>query len=138
MVKIIRDLWILIADGRVLFDRVFEEKLHPDLFGSFMSAINMFAMELTGKDGISSIVIADKVYTLFKKRNMIFIGNSAKTIKEKKIIGELNKISNKFFATYPSQILEDFDGNVDIFRNFSEKIDESLEKPIDRIQKAIW
>ena len=136
MVKIIRDLWILIEDGRVLFDRVFEEILHPDMFGSFMSAINMFAKELTGKDGISSIVIADKVYTLYKKRNIIFIGNSAKNMKEKKIIAELDEISKKFFATYSSSILEDFDGNVEIFKKFSEIIDDSLESPIDRIEKA--
>ena len=137
MVQLIRDLWIITESGLVLFDRIFDEKLCPDLFGAFMSAITNFSSELSSKGGLSGFNLIDTRYTIFKSKGLLFVGNSAAFVKEKKVISELKTISEKFFNRFPDTI-DGYGGNVTVFKKFIKDIDESLEKPIDRLQKALW
>lgn len=137
MVQLIRDLWVITESGLVLFDRIFDEKLCPDLFGAFMSAITNFSTELSSKGGLSSFKLIDTQYIIFKKKGLLFVGNSAAFVKEKKVINELKIISEKFFNRFPETI-DGYGGNITPFNVFIKDIDESLEKPIDRLQKALW
>ena len=138
MVQVIRDLWVLTEYGTVLFSRIFEEKLNPDLFGAFMSAIMGFSKELNSKGGLTNFILIDTQYTIFKNRNLMFVGNSAVDTKRKKINNELKIISEKFFNKYSQEFIENYKGKVSIFDGFIKEIDNSLENPIDRIKKSLW
>ena len=135
--KVIRDIWILTENGIVLYHRRFDENLDDQLFGGLMSALNSFAEELVDK-GLSNFELQDKRYTLLKKKRMIFIANSAKKVKEKKVMQEMLLIANKFFDLYSEDFLLNWNHNVRVFKNFEKEIEDSLEKTIKKFQDAFW
>jgi hypothetical protein len=135
--KILQDIWILSEGGIVLFHRTYTEDLDEQLFGSMLSALNSFAEEIT-EEGLSNFELKNRRYTILKNNNLIFIANSSKKIKEKKVINELTDISNKFFELYPQEVIDNWDYEVNIFKKFEDQIEESLEETIHRFRNAFW
>ncbi len=135
--KILKDLWILTEHGVVLFSRVFDQTINPQLFGGLMSALNTFAEKLTD-GGISNFEMSDLRFVIVKRRSFLFIGSSLNKTKEKKVIDELKRISDVFFEVY-NEILVNWDNDVNYFSDFGDHIDKSLEKqPIKNLKDAFW
>ena len=134
--KVIQDLWILSESGIVLFSRVYNPKISEQLFGALMTALNSFAGELAS-GGLTSFELKSIRFTLIKTRTLIFVANSSKNIKEKHVIDELKRISDKFFELY-GDILETWDSDVSQFSGFEGQIEDSLEETIKKLQKAFW
>jgi len=135
--KILKDLWILTEHGVVLFSRVFDQTINPQLFGGLMSALNTFAEKLTD-GGISNFEMSDLRFVIVKRRSFLFIGSSLNKTKEKKVIDELKRISDVFFEVY-NEILLNWDNDVNYFSDFGDHIDKSLEKqPIKNLKDAFW
>lgn len=124
--KILKDFWVLTDSGIVLFSRVSDQKVNPQLFGALMSALNKFA-EALSDGGISSFEKSDLRFVIIKRRKFLFIGSSVIKTKEKKVIEELMQISDIFFRTY-EKILINWDNDVSVFSGFGDFIDKSLEK----------
>lgn len=138
MVKVLQDIWILKEDsGIVVFHRVFDDKLDVQLFGGLMSALNSFAEQLS-KEGISSFELSNKRFTLMKKKGFLFVASSDKDEREKRVKNELQRISEKFFDSYPPEVLENWDSDISMFKDFREEIEESLEETVKKFQKAFW
>ena len=133
MVKVIQDIWIQNENGIVLFSRVYDEQVETQLFGALMSALNMFAEQIS-KDGLSNFELSKKRFTLLKRKGLLFIGTCDKKSKEKKVITELEKISNRFIHLYPEALDESWDGDITNFSTFKEKIEDSLEDQL----KKFW
>ena len=137
MPKILKDLWILTENGVVLFSRVFDQTINPQLFGGLMSALNTFAEKLTD-GGISNFEMSNLRFVIVKRRSFLFIGSSLNKTKEKKVIDELKQISDVFFEVY-SDILISWDNDVNSFSDFGDFIDKSLEKqPLKNLKDAFW
>ena len=135
--KILKDLWILTENGVVLFSRVFDQTINPQLFGGLMSALNTFAEKLTD-GGISNFEMSDLRFVIVKRRSFLFIGSSLNKTKEKKVIDELKLISDMFFEVY-NEILINWDNDVNYFSDFGDHIDKSLEKqPVKNLKDAFW
>ena len=126
MTKILKDLWVLTDNGIVLFSKVFDQKVNPQLFGALMSALNKFA-EALSDGGISSFEKSDLRFIIIKRRSFLFIGSSSTKTKEKKVIDELTRISDTFFRVYEKNLIN-WDSDVNIFSGFGDFIDKSLEK----------
>jgi hypothetical protein len=134
---VLQDIWILTENGIVLYHRKFDENMDDQLFGGLMAALNSFAEELVNK-GLSNFELQDKRYTLFKKNSVLFIANSAKKVKEKKVMQEILFIASKFFDLYSEDILLNWDNDISIFMNFEKEIEDSLEETIKKFQDAFW
>jgi hypothetical protein len=137
LVKVLQDIWILTEDGIVLFHRIFNEEVDEQLFGGLMAALNSFAEELI-KTRLSNFQLQNKRYTIIKKFNMLFIANSSKNVKEKKVIEELNTVINRFFNLYPPETFYNWDHDVSIFADFKNEIRSSLEETVKKLQDAFW
>jgi mannose-6-phosphate isomerase class I len=124
--KIIKDFWALTDNGIVLFSKVYDQKVNPQLFGALMSALNKFA-EALSDGGISSFEKSDLRYIIIKRRKFLFIGSSYIKTKEKKVIDELMQISDTFFRIYSKELIN-WNNDVSIFSDFGVFIDKSLEK----------
>ncbi|MFX1392178.1 MAG: hypothetical protein ACFFAH_01265 [Promethearchaeota archaeon] len=135
--KVIEDIWILSEAGTVIFHRVFDEKVDPQLFGGLMTALNTFAEEIS-KRGLSNFEMGDKRFTILKRNTFLFIANSDIKIKQKKVIQELNNIIEKFFNRYPKEVLDYWNYDVSLFFPFKSEIENSLVEPIKKFQKAFW
>ena len=129
--KVLRDVWILDKSGIVLFNRVFDEMDSPQLYGAMMSALNMFAGQLT-EGGLSNFELNNKRFALIERNRLIFIANSSKIINRKKINKELEKVSKKFLIKYSDQ-LKYYKGQIGAFSNFKEIIKDVLEETTEKI-----
>ena len=137
MEKIIQDIWILNDAGIVLFSRVFNPRVDDQLFGGLMSALNTFAENISD-GGLSSFVIRDVKYIIMKQYGLLFIVNSSKKTKEKKVNEELKSIVNKFFKIYPKETFDNWNSDISVFTDFENHIKNSLEETIDKFEKAFW
>jgi hypothetical protein len=130
MVKVIQDLWILTQSGKLLYQRVFDEKMHTQLFGALISALNSFAQELTSK-GLVDFEFGLYKFIVLRKKQFLFIGTSNIKVKKEKIQNELKKIIARFFEKY-TEILadwENWDRNIDTFSDFKKTIRNLLKIP---------
>ncbi len=126
MPRTLIDFWVLTSNGIVLYSKVSDQKVNPQLFGALMSALNKFAEKLTD-GGISNFEMSDLRFVVIKRRSFLFIGSSSNKTKEKKVIDDLLLISDQFFERYSDQI-RDWDNNVEIFSDFGDYIKQFLEK----------
>ena len=137
MGRILKDLWVLTSTGVVLYSRVIDEKINPQLFGALMSALNSFAEKLSD-GGISNFEMSNIRFVIVKRRDFLFIGSSLIKVKEKKVIEELKVISDKFFEVY-NDVLLNWDSDVSIFSDFSKYYDKSVEdEATDKLKEAFW
>ncbi len=138
MGKILKDLWILTSTGVVLYSRVIDEKINPQLFGALMSALNSFAEKLSD-GGISNFELSNLRFVVVRRREFLFIGSTANKTKEKKTLEELKVISDKFFEVYPQDTILDWNSDISLFADFGTHIKKSLEKaPEDNLKEAFW
>ncbi|MFX1315839.1 MAG: hypothetical protein ACFE9T_08240 [Promethearchaeota archaeon] len=137
MTKLLQDIWVIADSGLVLFHRVFDENVDVTLFGGLLTAINSFAEELS-KGGLSNFELANKRFSLLKKKNYLFIANASRKHNSKKIKQELELIMRKFFELYPEHILNNWNGDTTLFNNFEKEIEESLEEIMKKLKDAFW
>jgi hypothetical protein len=132
--KVIQDLWILQASGVVVYNRVFDSKVNEQLFGGLMSALNAFATELSS-GGLTNFELSKIRFTILKDQEFLFVANSAKKVKEKKVQDELKNVADRFFNKYPLEWFKnDWDGDIGYFDDFEEVIGDQLQDPI----KKFW
>jgi hypothetical protein len=125
--KVLNDLWILTESGVTVYSRVLDPRINPQLFGALMSALNLFAEKLSN-GGITNFELSKLRFSIIKRNNFIFIANSSNKSKEKKVLNELSRISDKFFKVYPEEILEKWDNDINVFSSFENEIKDSLEE----------
>ncbi len=127
MARIIKNLWIMIESGVVLFDYHYDIVVDPNLFGPMMSALTLLS-----DGGLTSFELGKtkSVVYLYKKKVLLFIANCSKKVKEKKVNNELDKIADKFFAKYPDDYNDNFlmnwTGEIGKYEDFEEEIADSL------------
>jgi len=125
--KILNDIWILTESGVTVYSRVLDPRINPQLFGALMSALNLFAEQLSN-GGITNFELSNLRFTIIKRNHFIFVANSSNKSKEKKVLNELSRISDKFFELYSEEVLEKWDNDINIFANFKIEIKDSLEE----------
>ena len=135
--KIIRDIWIVSEDGIVVFSRVYKKALDEQLFGALLTALNSFAEEIA-QQGVSNFEMSNIRFTILKKSHFIFIANSDKKVKSKKVLQELKNIITKFFNVYSKEIIDNWDNDISVFSNFDKQIEDSLEDSIKKMEEAFW
>jgi hypothetical protein len=135
--KILRDMWIVSEAGIVVFSRVYEKTLDEQLFGALLTALNSFAEEIA-HDGLSNFELSDMRFTILKRAHFVFIANSDKKIKTKKVLQELRTVMDIFFTVYSKETIDNWDNDVSIFSNFEKDIEHSLDDPIKKMEKAFW
>ncbi len=124
--KILRDLWILTENGLTLFNRVINPNMGPQVFGGLISALNVFAENLSN-GGMSKFELSSLSFMIEKKNNFLFVANSSNKINQKKVMKELKKVANLFLKVYPEDIRKNWSKNIKAFSNFKEYIVDSLE-----------
>ena len=126
----LQDIWILEKSGIVIFHRVFDKSVSPQMFGAMMSALNMFA-EALAEGGLSNFELNKKRFTIIRKGELLFIANSSNKINHKKVDKQLGKVSKKFLKLY-SDKLKGFKGEIGAFSEFKDVIKDELADKTDK------
>ena len=123
-VKVLQDIWIVSEGGIVLFHRVLNKNIDTLLFGGLMSALDSFAEQIS-TGGLSHFELNNKRFLIKKKGAILVISTSDMEAKPKKAMKELNSITDKFIDQYSKIYLNDWDGQISLFRNFIDEIEGS-------------
>jgi hypothetical protein len=111
--------------------------MNNERFGMLMSALDNFAQKFS-KMGIENFELDQQRYTIKKVGDYVFIANSSKKHKTKKVNREMEKLIERFFEIYNKDLLEEFNGDLTPLQQceecFREEIQESLEEPV----KDFW
>ncbi|MHA1793744.1 MAG: hypothetical protein ACTSVI_13965 [Promethearchaeota archaeon] len=137
MVKILQDIYIISEDGRVMFRRVYDEKVDAQLFGGFMSALNTLATQFN-EDGLSEFNLGKNKYLVIKRNDIFFIANYNNKMNIKKAKQELENVIKIFFENYLVDLVAGWDGDLTKFKGFGDKIKDSLEDAIKTFEQAFW
>ncbi|MHA1891265.1 MAG: hypothetical protein ACTSYS_09770 [Promethearchaeota archaeon] len=137
MVKILQDIYIISEDGRVMFRRVYDEKVDAQLFGGFMSALNTLATQFN-EDGLSEFNLGKNKYLVIKRNDIFFIANYNNKMNIKKAKQELENVIKIFFENYLVDLVAGWDGDLTKFEGFGDKIKDSLEDAIKTFEQAFW
>ena len=134
--KILRDIWIMLDTGVVLYSRVFSQMVNDQLFGALMSALHTYAKEIaTG--GLTHFQLSNNRFYLIRKGKYLFIANSSPDAKEKKALEELNTIADKFLTQY-GDVLQNWDSDVNVFSDFDKEIQSSIEEVVKKFEDSFW
>ena len=137
MGKIIQDIWIVNNQGAVMFQRLFDRNIDSNLLGGFISALNTFAMQFDD-NGLTDFEMNNKQFIIAKKQDLIFITDCAKKVNQMEAQKELLKIMHKFMEEYPPEVYQKCEENPRECDKFLLKIDDSLQKIMDRLNQALW
>ena len=108
--------------------------MKTQLFGALMSALNSFAERLAD-GGLSNFELSNKRFVIMKKNEFLYVANSDKKVKEKKVAEQLERVAEKFFELYPVEWFKtEWDNDVAVFSDFLNYIQDSVEDPI----KKFW
>ncbi|HEY0088377.1 MAG TPA: hypothetical protein VGB37_06015 [Candidatus Lokiarchaeia archaeon] len=131
--NVIRDFWILSKSGLTIYHHQFTKQLDEQIIGGFLFAIEKFGEKIAQSE-LKSFEFKSIKFILIKEKDILFIANYAKHVKDEKIIDELKRVSNIFFKSY-SNIIDNWNGDLNVFADFEEKIRDSLEK---RFEDTFW
>ena len=134
----IDEIWIINTNGITLCNLSKEDRIDPQLFGGFISAIENFIKSL-GYKQINSILLGEsKIMFYHGEWGLIFISRSGKKVKEQSIIKGLKLVEQKFLGQY-KDVLENWRGDQDLFSKFGDIIKEIFEdNPEKLIEKSLW
>jgi len=137
-VRVINEIWIININGITLFNLSKEDRIDPQLFGGFISAIENFIKSLGYKE-INSIILGEsKIMFYHGEQGLIFISRSGKKVKEKLIINGLKLVEQKFLAQY-KEVLRTWKGDQDSFTKFGDIIKEIFEdNPEKLVERSLW
>ena len=119
---LIKDLYIILH-GVVIFSRTTTDSINEQIFGAYITAIDQFSSELT-EDGIQKFELQNLQYVLTRHDKLLFVANG-RNVKVKKILKELKFIVTSFLEDFPIEFLNGWDGNVEIFKQFNNRLNKS-------------
>jgi hypothetical protein len=126
MVNMIKAFHILLKSGEPLFHRVYgKEQVDESLFSGFLGAVYNFAQEL-GHGDIKTVEVGDARFVCEVSENLIFVAVVGKDDDEQELKNFLGFASRAFVNRFREE-LKTWRGNVSIFREFTQELDQLVE-----------
>jgi len=135
--RVINEIWIIDPSGITLYNLSKEQNIDAGLFGGFFTAIQNFISSLGEKELKSLVLGSSKLMIYHGNQDFLFISRSDMKSKEKKIVQYLKLIEKKFFDLY-GQKIKNWDGEVSIFDNFGDIIEEIFEDKPEKDMEAAF
>jgi hypothetical protein len=133
----IQDLWIMQEGGAVLFKHTQSEKIDPQLFGGFMSALNSMAATFS-QDGLNNFELGELRFFVLKHKGLIFVANTKKKVKPKLVEKDIQNNITKFIKKYPEEVIQNWNGDLAFFNSFKAEIEDTFETPLEKLKQSLW
>ena len=128
MVHIVEELWIFSRDGIPLVEIFKDTQIDNVLIGGFLSAMKIFAKEMSGKTLNSFTTGPHRFYIASSLEEHIFlVCKYDSKVKDKKIKKVMELILKFFEDMYSIKDIEDWDGNVSYFNKFKDRLELYFE-----------
>ncbi len=130
MSDLIGDFWIFSKDGLPLISFYKDVKMDNVFMGGFLSAIESFSKQLSGK-ALKSFTFGDAklAFSPCFEGNLILVCKCNLTYKEKKINKFFNEIIKILEEMYTIEDIKKWDGNISFFDGLKDKLELIFNKP---------
>ena len=128
--KLFENFAVLDKRNNILFERVNDQKFCSEFFGQVLVAFDALTKHIADGD-LSNIEWGDKLITIKKNEEVIFLACCDSNAKEGKVNEELDIISKRFFDIYPKVLIEDFEGDRSVFSNSEQRFLSEIKYLID-------
>ena len=129
MFELLQDILIITKIGNVLISKIKNPQIEKDLLGKLVSALDTFCEDLSNEE-LRQFEFSNLRFDLIKRNDIIFLGSSSKDVKHKKVVKVLRYIIDLFFERFPEDYLNNWDGNIDLFRELEEYITKTRDEMI--------
>ena len=138
---LINELWIIYQGKGLMYNQKIEETMNPVLFSGLLTTIVSFAENLDSGSTVHMLQLGNSNFVIIKSTEfpVIFVGKADHNVKEKTVKKILFKIKQKFVDSY-RLILTDWNGNIDVFKPFSNQIDLATDEDnlVEKFKKMKW
>ncbi|MGV9171245.1 MAG: hypothetical protein ACOC35_01575 [Promethearchaeia archaeon] len=124
------NLWIVNEEGQIIYDFIRNEKFNPEMMGQMLIAFNALIKKL-GEENLSCIDWDERIIHILKKNEILFAICTDPDLKLSKVEKTLDHISERFFAIYSKVLIDDFDGDRNIFSHSEERFTKVVEQTLD-------
>ena len=130
MGKLFENFAVLDKKNNIIFDRINDQDFCSEFFGQVLVAFNALTKHIADGE-LSNIEWGDKLITIKKKEDIIFLACCHGNTKEDKVNEELDVIAKRFFDIYSKVLIEDFEGDRAIFSNSEKRFLSEIKYLID-------
>ncbi len=128
--KLFENFAVLDKKNNILFDRINDQQFCSEFFGQVLTAFNALTRHIADGE-LSNIEWGDKLITIKKKEDIIFLACCDSETKEDKVNEELDVVSKRFCEIYPKVLIEDFEGDRNVFSNSEQRFLSEIKYLID-------
>ena len=130
MGKLLENFTVLDNKKRIICEKINDQEFCSEFFSQVLGAFDALTQHISDGD-LSDIIWGDKLISMKKKEDLIFLACCDADQKETKIREVLGDISQRFIEIYSKILIDEFDGDRSIFANSEARFLEELKKYID-------
>jgi hypothetical protein len=120
--RYIEDLWILTDDGITLFSSD-DKIMDAQLFGGFLTAINLFVEELTN-GYLKSFDTGTRRFYILKTPRLVFVASAPMIYRDEVVFEQLENVKDLFLELYPPEYFKTWNHNTSEFSSFGNMIND--------------
>jgi len=128
---LIWDLYILLSSGLCLFHKSYHKNrwIDESIISGFLTAFAAFIKSFDSEEEIESVVMRNIKFVYSSYKDVLFILCADKNEKDDMLKEKLRQIKNTFIDMF-SKKLENWNGDISVFRNFERIADDILRTQI--------
>lgn len=126
MFDTLQDILIISNSGKVLASKINNPQIEEQLFGMLISALSSYTEGLNWGQ-LNHLEFSNVRIDFLRKDEIIFVASSSKDIKHKKVLKALKYVSEMFFEKYKDDLLNTWDGSLNIFQDLDNYITKSKD-----------
>jgi hypothetical protein len=130
LTKLFENFAVLDKKNNIVFDRINDQEFCAEFFGQVLVAFDALTKHIADGE-LSNIEWGDKLITIKKKENVIFLACCDSNTREDKVNEELDTVSKRFFDIYSKILIEDYEGDRSIFSNSEQRFLSEIKYLID-------
>jgi len=121
---VIDEFYVIAESGLCYYSKSREREVDRSLFSGFLTALNSLSQQISS-EGMSSLVLQNRKYTISKLEGLLFIARTDVKMKDNVVRKELEEMQHIFLDNFsPSTLKESWDGDVSVFENLDAQFDK--------------
>ncbi|MHA1797752.1 MAG: hypothetical protein ACTSVY_04815 [Candidatus Helarchaeota archaeon] len=130
----IEKVYIINEAGVAIYSRSYKKTLQDDdlMISGFLIAISQFAKQLTKSGAVEEIKLADILFKYKRIKNLTVIFRVSGMENDKDLDHKLSQVGNSFIKKFGPKI-DFWNGNLEIFEPFTDKLDEIIQTQNEQI-----
>ena len=131
------EYYVIAESGLCYYSKSKQKAVDQDLFSGFIFALISISRQIIS-DGITSLVLKNRKYTIAKKRGLLFVACTETKVKDSVIRKELVEMQQIFLQLFSTAILANWNGNMALFKDLAPHYDKYFTETTAERMKSLF